>query len=122
MEAQQFVSCAGSSFDVLRAKRLQDICHDQDRVDLLHVDIQGGEAALIRAALPFLESNVAYIVVGTHGRQLEGDVISTLDQAGWILEIEEPCTLPLPLRFQRAYASGVQGWRNPKLVPEGRDR
>ncbi|MCW2391898.1 hypothetical protein M2336_000283 [Sphingobium sp. B1D7B] len=117
-EARTFASVEPDAFDVLEAKTLETIAAGLDRVDLLHVDIQGGEAALVRESLDFLGDKVAYIVVGTHGRDIEGDLIMTLRNRGWILEIEEPCTLPLPLHGGGTpYADGLQGWRNPQLLP-----
>lgn len=117
-EARAFAAVDPDAFDVLEAKTLETIAADLDRVDLLHIDIQGGEAALVRESLDFLAKKVAYIVIGTHGRDLEGDLIATLRGGGWILEIEEPCTLPLPLHGEGIpYADGLQGWRNPQLLP-----
>jgi len=115
-EARFFVTRDPAAFDVLEAKTLERICKDIERIDLLHVDIQGGEAALIAQSLEFLKAKVRYIVIGTHGRDLEGTLISTLRPNGWELEIEEPCTLPLPLYGNLPYADGVQGWRNTDLI------
>jgi hypothetical protein len=105
-----------TKFDLLEALSLNDIAPHQSRVDLLHVDIQGGEEFLIRQSRQFVQENVAYLVVGTHGRQIEGKIIDMLCQDGWILEIEEPCTLPLPLEDNVPYIDGLQGWRNPRLT------
>ena len=53
------------------------------RVDLLHVDIQGGEATLVSECLQTLNEKVAYLVVGTHSRQIEGSLFGTLLRSGW---------------------------------------
>jgi hypothetical protein len=120
-DVDAFVASSGCNWDVLPAKTLETIAADIARIDLLHIDIQGGESALIKAALPALNDKVAYIVVGTHGRQIEGEIIALLSSNGWILEIEEPCTLPTPLAYGLPYVDGVQGWRNAKLAgAEGR--
>lgn len=117
-EAEQFISVDPNAFDVLEAKTLEKIVTDLDRVDLLHIDIQGGEGSLVPASLDLLKQKVAYIVIGTHGRDIEGELIRSLRSEGWILEIEEPCTLPLPLLGGGIpYADGLQGWRNPSLLP-----
>jgi hypothetical protein len=63
-----------------------------------------------------LKERVAYVVVGTHGRDLEGQIMGQMLKEGWVLEVEEPCSLPLPLRYQFPYIDGVQGWRNPRLT------
>lgn len=87
---------------------------EHGRFDLVHIDIQGGEAELVAAAVEALTRSVAYLVIGTHGRAIEGDIIKTLGAAGWVLEIERPAVLDLEAMF--VSVDGVQGWRNPALV------
>lgn len=87
------------------------------RVDLLHIDIQGGEADLIKGCLPLLNGKVAYIVVGTHSREIEGRIFESLRSAGWLLEIERPAILSLVGGVPQISVDGVQGWRNPRLLP-----
>lgn len=102
--------------DQLPMIALEDLAKPHGRIDLLHIDIQGGEADLIESCLPTLAERVAYILVGTHSRQIEGRIFQTLLAAGWLLEIERPAILhlgPAPL----VVVDGVQGWRNPKLLP-----
>jgi hypothetical protein len=118
LEARQFAAIDPKAFDVLQAKTLDTLAAGVDRLDLLHIDIQGGEGPLVGQSLDFLAAKVAYLVIGTHGRDIEGDLVTTLRSRGWILEIEEACTLPLPLHFPGTpYADGTQGWRNPALLP-----
>jgi hypothetical protein len=64
--------------------------------------------------LSTLNSKVAYIVVGTHSRQIEGRIMDTLLATGWILEIERPAILSLA-GAPVVTVDGVQGWRNPRL-------
>lgn len=87
---------------------------EHGRFDLVHIDIQGGEAALVAAASAALTRSVAYLVIGTHGRAIEGAIIDTLTEAGWVLEIERPAIMDLKAMF--ATVDGVQGWRNPALI------
>jgi hypothetical protein len=96
---------------------LPEIIAGQSRVDLLHVDIQGSEADLIGSCLPTLIEKVAYLVIGTHSRQIEGRLFDTLLQAGWRLEIERPAILSLG-NAPAVTVDGVQGWRNPRLLPD----
>jgi hypothetical protein len=95
---------------------LSDIAQDLERVDLLHVDIQGGEQILIPSAMPFLCEKVAYLFIGTHSRQIEGMMMDCLLKAGWILEIERPAIISAGAR-PGIVVDGVQGWRNPRLIP-----
>jgi FkbM family methyltransferase len=104
-------------YDVLPMISLDKICKAYPRVDLLHIDIQGSEADLVRDALGFLNEKVAYSVVGTHSREIEGEIFACLRAAGWILEIERPAILSLAAGFPQVTVDGVQGWRNPRLLP-----
>jgi uncharacterized small protein (DUF1192 family) len=116
--------------EAVRAKALEARTHDElamisiaelsegfERIDLLHIDIQGGEADLVAGSLDILLEKVAYLVIGTHSRQIEGSLFSTLLEAGWILEIERPALLAIESSGPRVTVDGVQGWRNPRLLP-----
>lgn len=88
----------------------------REPVDLLHVDIQGGEADLVRDSLPSLNAHVRRLVIGTHSRGLEGQLMDTLSGAGWVLEIERPAIFKLAQDGAPALmVDGVQGWANPRL-------
>jgi len=95
---------------------LSKVIDNYPKIDLLHIDIQGGEADLISACLSLLSEKVAYIVIGTHSRQIEGRLFDLLLQAGWWLEIERPAILSLT-GHPVVTVDGVQGWRNPRLLP-----
>lgn len=103
-------------YDELPMVSLTEIVAPHSRIDLLHIDIQGGEADLISACLATLAEKVAYMVIGTHSRQIEGRLLEALLQAGWQLEIERPALLRLGM-VPVVTVDGVQGWRNPKLLP-----
>lgn len=114
-----------------RAKALQDGSHDElpmidlaeiaseyGRIDLLHVDIQGGEADLIAGCRDLLTEKVAYVLIGTHSRSIEGRLFDLLGEMGWRLEIERPALLELADGSPRVTVDGVHGWRNMRLLPE----
>ena len=94
-----------------------DIVAGHTRVDLLHIDIQGGEADLVEGSLENLKKHVAYIVIGTHSRPLEGRLMAMLRAEGWQLEIERPAFLYQAELSGQVEVDGVQGWRNPRLLP-----
>jgi hypothetical protein len=87
------------------------------RISLLHMDIQGGEADLIRDSLPLLSKKVAYMVIGTHSREIEGRIFDRLRASGWLLEIERPAILSITNGVPQVTVDGVQGWRNRALLP-----
>jgi FkbM family methyltransferase len=91
---------------------LADAIGGEPRIDLLHMDIQGGEASLIRECLELLTRKVAYIVIGTHSRTIEGELMALLLGAGWKLEIERPAILTITPDGPVTIVDGVQGWRN----------
>lgn len=85
------------------------------RVDLLHVDIQGGELDLLQPIIDILCKYVAYIVIGTHSREIEGGLFDLLLRHDWELEIERPAILQLGDSGPIVTVDGVQGWRNRRL-------
>ncbi len=105
------------SHDELPMIALSDLVAPHPYVDLLHLDIQGDEADFIVSCLPTLQRKIAYLLIGTHSRQIEGRIMDTLLQAGWLLEIERPAFFTLSEGRPRVSVDGVQGWRNPVLLP-----
>ncbi len=117
-QAQRRNALASGSHDELPMISLAEIAAPHTRIDLLHVDIQGGEADLIADCLQVLRQKVAYIVIGTHSRQIEGRLFEALLQAGWQLEIERPAILSVAHSAPSVTVDGIQGWRNPDLAPD----
>lgn len=114
-KAQQQAAIKAGSHDVLPMIALGDLAGDQGRIDLLHIDIQGGEGDFIDGCLPVMNEKVAYVMVGTHSRQLEGRIFDAMISQGWELEIERPAILGLENGKPYVAIDGVQGWRNPRL-------
>jgi FkbM family methyltransferase len=96
---------------------LEKVSSAHPRIDLLHIDIQGGEADLIRDSLAILNKKVAYMIIGTHSREIEGRIFECLRAAGWLLEIERPAILSITNGIPQVQVDGVQGWRNKALLP-----
>jgi hypothetical protein len=107
----------GGSYDELPLVPLSEVIGDEGRkLDLLHIDIQGGEADLIHNSLDLINNHVRYMVIGTHSREIEGRLFADLLTAGWYLEIERPAILHLG-DIPKVVTDGVQGWRNRLLLP-----
>lgn len=117
-EEQRQHAMTSGSYDELPVIPLAELA--PSRVDLLHLDIQGGETELLAGCLDVLNANVAYVVVGTHSRQIEGRIMDTLLAAEWKLEIERPAILSVHAGVPQVTVDGVQGWRNPRLDREQR--
>lgn len=98
---------------------ITDILKRERRWSLAHIDVQGAEYDICEAALPELQSRVAWLVVGTHSRLIDGKLMDLLYRAGWELENEKPCRLRYHAKARSLEAmttcDGVQVWRNPKL-------
>jgi len=116
-DEQRDAAVASGSHDVLPMIPLDQIAGAHDRIDLLHIDIQGGEADLIEECLPTLNEKVAYVVVGTHSRQIEGRLFDMMLAAGWLLEMERPAILSVAGPSPVVTVDGLQGWRNRRILP-----
>jgi hypothetical protein len=87
--------------------------------DLVHLDVQGTEVELCTACLTKMAKCVRYLVVGTHSRKLDGDMLALMYRAGWDLEHEKPAGFTYNKTLQTlermTSTDGVQVWRNPNL-------
>lgn len=108
---------ASGEFEALRMIPLAEVASGHARIDLLHIDIQGSEADLIDGCLELLNEKVAYMLIGTHSKPIEGRLYQTLLDAGWYLEMERAAIFGLTGGKPQTRVDGVQGWRNPKLLP-----
>jgi hypothetical protein len=98
----------------LDALPLQEVT-DGKIVDLLHIDIQGGETAFVEQNLEIITNTVRSMVIGTHSRIIEGELTKLLLMVGWVLEIERPALVHVTGPVPETYVDGVQGWRNTRL-------
>jgi len=117
-EAQRDAALAAGSHDALPMIPMANLVGPHERIDLLHIDIQGGEADLIAGCLPLLNEKVAYMVIGTHSKQIEGRLYDTLLSADWKLQMERAAVFGLASGRPFIEVDGVQGWRNPRLLRE----
>lgn len=116
-EAEAEVYTRDKGYIQLRQVPLRELSRQLGRIDLLHIDIQGGELDLIHKALETITRSVAYMMIGTHSRRIEGILLELLPQAGWVLEIERPAVINIHRPFD-VIVDGVQGWRNPALFAQ----
>ena len=99
---------------VLDAWPLADLSGGEP-VDLLHVDIQGGETDFVKANFTDIDCHVRRMLIGTHSRIIEGNLMSFLLDEGWSVEIERPCIFAIVDGQPQIRVDGVQGWVNPKF-------
>lgn len=86
------------------------------QVDLIHVDIQGHEREVISAARQTLTQKVKRLVIGTHGRAIEEQLLDTLSADGWLLEADESCLYRQTGDRITLSRDGCQVWKNPALA------
>jgi hypothetical protein len=111
-EAQLEEAATSGGYAILEAYPLEEIAGGQ-QIDLLHIDIQGGEADLIEAALDGLTRSVRYLLVGTHSRDIEGRIMAAMARAGWALEVERPAIYRIDDGRAVLQVDGVLAYRNP---------
>jgi hypothetical protein len=111
-ENQRLQVLEAGTHDELPMISLDAIIGDSPALDLLHVDIQGGEAELVENCVEILNSRVRHMVIGTHSRNIEARIMERLQTAGWTMEIERPAILRLSDGSPVTVVDGVQGWRN----------
>jgi len=108
----------------LRSISIAEIINENglEKIDLLHVDIQGEEFDFISKNIQDISEKVSYIVIGTHSRQIEGKLFALLYENGFALEIERPAILSyneteiIVNDKVSVSVDGVQGWRNNKIL------
>lgn len=92
----------------------------ENRWDLIHVDIQGAEASICRVAMPDLIARAKRVIIGTHSRTIEGDLITLFARNEWVLENEKPCKFaPHPTwdtLESLTTVDGCQVWCNPRVA------
>ena len=96
---------------------LAEAIGDHPRVDLLHVDIQGGEADLSPTRSTSSRSASATWSSAPTREPSKGACSRRCSRAGWKLEIERPAIFAVLDGEPSTTIDGVQGWRNPRLRP-----
>jgi hypothetical protein len=98
---------------------IRDLLMEQSFWDFVNMDVQGTEVELCSSCLDLMSERVRYLVVATHSRKLDGDLLEAMLTGGWILENEKPCHFvfnPLVHTLETMTTiDGTQVWRNPKL-------
>jgi FkbM family methyltransferase len=98
---------------------VSDILEREERWDLVHIDVQGWERLICEHARAQFNARVAHLVIGTHSRKLDGDLVDLFHREGWILEHEKPTQFRFmpgaKMLESMNLADGTQVWRNPAL-------
>ena len=88
--------------------------------DLIHIDVQGEEVNICRSCMAELSHRVRRMIIATHSRKIEGDLLELLSQAGWLLENEKPAKFTFVPNSTTLEAmttlDGTQVWGNPRVI------
>ena len=95
---------------------LSDLLAPFPLVDLIDMDIQGEEYAVIRSAWEVLNRKVKRMHVGTHSREVETSIRRLLLAEGWTCRADYAGCAEHHTPWGRVeFEDGVQSWRNPRL-------
>lgn len=119
---RHYLAGAGASADKyldMEVLAIADLLRREDRWDLVHIDIQGWEGDVCRAGMDAFSERARYVVVGTHSRKLDGDLMEMFFDAGWMLEHEKPARMEFSTKAKTLEnmtgMDGTQVWRNPRV-------
>lgn len=85
-------------------------------IDLLHIDIQGAETDFVRGNHSDMDRLVRRVLIGTHSRVIEGELMDHFLKSGWRLEMDRPVIAPLHNGKPITGIDGVQLWANQKDI------
>jgi FkbM family methyltransferase len=96
-----------------------DLVAREDRWDLIHIDVQGDEVDICHSCIDELSARARWLIVGTHSRKIDGDLLDLMWRAGWLLEHEKPSKFAFSsgqtTLEAMATLDGTQVWRNPRM-------
>lgn len=119
--AQDYLGRTFSNTIEVNIVPISDLLRREPLWNLVHIDVQGTEVDLIRAGIDDFNARVHWMVIGTHSRKLEGDLIEILFREGWMLEHEKPAKFKFrpdsPTLEAMTNLDGTQVWLNPRKAP-----
>jgi FkbM family methyltransferase len=116
------VRLAGGEAEQSQCVDLYEIFSGLERVDYLHMDIQGSEADVILACPDLVDERVAFVNIGTHGELIERRLRGHFIRHGWLCRYDIPMNSEFNVQLEGAEAKvitvgdGVQVWENPRLT------
>ena len=99
------------------AVTLSDLLEPLERVDLIHCDIQGAEAAVFEEAATLVASKVQRVHVGTHGPNVERRLRQLFSSLYWENVNDYVLGTSAETPWGRMhFQDGVQTWLNPRFA------
>jgi FkbM family methyltransferase len=101
----------------VRQLMIEDAAAGEPLIDIIDMDIQGAEAAVMAQAIDFCSERVRLIHIGTHSHPLEDHVRDIFRKAGWLLRFDFPNFSNTPTEYGTlVFNDGVQSWANPRFA------
>lgn len=94
---------------------LTTLLQDLPIVDLIHCDIQFAESKAFAAGIKKVTDRVRRVVIGTHSRKIEDELIEIFRAWYWFLEYETACKYRIEKGRPYLNTDGVQVWRNTRI-------
>jgi len=96
--------------------RLSALLDDLDRVDLVHIDVQGEERRVLPEAIDALNHKVRRLIFATHSRSTHRRLRRLLAEAGWSGVYDYGVRRRVRTEFGDVrFLDGLQAWINPAL-------
>ncbi|WP_454782247.1 FkbM family methyltransferase [Legionella sp. WA2022007384] len=101
---------------------IEDILDDFNYVDYVHMDIQGSEFKSLRHSIGSINKKVRFMLIATHSRKIEGEVLELFIQNKWTLLHEKPCKFDFNPKLSNLTGmttlDGIQVWFNENLYED----
>ena len=117
-DAADIVAEGGAVLRNTRLVSLADVAGDLERIDYLHMDVQGAEADILEAGTGLLDARVSLVNIGTHSKPIEARLRALFAELGWMnlydVSLGEARKVVFGDRSEEVtFGDGVQVWVNP---------
>ena len=103
----------------VRAIPFSDLLESYTKIDLIHIDVQGSEYKIVKSVIRALSRKCRILVIGTHSRKIEGDLLNLFFRNKWFLRAEKCCEFNYFMGSKSLEAmtqvDGTQIWINPRF-------
>jgi FkbM family methyltransferase len=119
--ARPTIKQATRNYEKITSITILDILSKIHFADILHMDVQGVELDVLndRNTMIELTSKIKRIIIGTHSKMIEANLLQLFKDNGWFLEREKSCVIDYSLKSNykdMVKIDGCQIWVNPVLI------
>jgi FkbM family methyltransferase len=117
------VETASNGWSAIRVPivTLNSLLETEDFIDIVDMDIQSEELAVVASSLTILKDKVKRLHIATHRHDIDIGLIDVLSRAGWICRRAYPCNSFSETPYGLVnFQDGVQSWINPNFVSVSR--